>query len=99
MPSSTRTTTTTTISSLTLRHVTGGGGGGGAYQKLARLGLLAVANLPKLVRSHPTAHFSHFDVSIEEAGDGEGEHGFWVYFSVAVSLVLLGGVFAGLTLG
>jgi len=97
MPSSSR---TTTISSRTLRHVAGGaGGGGGAYQKLARLGLLAVANLPKLVRSHPTAHFSHFDVSIEEAGDGEGEHGFWVYFSVAVSLVLLGGVFAGLTLG
>jgi len=95
----------TPSTSRTLRHAPGGGGGGGgvgggAYLKLAKLGLLAIANLPKLVRSHPTVHFSRFDVHANaEGGWEDGDHCFWVYFSVAVSLVLLGGVFAGLTLG
>jgi hypothetical protein len=76
----------------------------GSFQKLAKLGLVAIANIPKLVRSHPTLHPPHGSgssshLTATEEGKVPEDPGFWVYFGVAVSLVLLGGVFAGLTLG
>ncbi|KAF8537351.1 hypothetical protein BDD12DRAFT_847419 [Trichophaea hybrida] len=70
---------------------------GGSFQRLGKLGLIAVANIPKLVRSHPTFVPSNF-FAIEEGKDPE-EAGFWIYVGVAFTLVVLGGVFAGLTLG
>lgn len=45
--------------------------------------------------SHPTLR-GH--LAVKEEHDPEGT-GFWVYFSVAFLLVVLGGIFAGLTLG
>jgi hypothetical protein len=79
----------------------------GSFQKLAKLGLIAIANIPKLVTSHPTLHPSHGSSSSSHGSSHASnafikkaeDPGFWVYFGVAVSLVLLGGVFAGLTLG
>ncbi|KAF8246540.1 DUF21-domain-containing protein, partial [Wilcoxina mikolae CBS 423.85] len=58
---------------------------------------MAVANIPKLVRSHPTFVPPSF-FATDEGKDPE-EAGFWIYFGVAFTLVVLGGVFAGLTLG
>lgn len=72
----------------------------GSFQKLAKLGLMAIGNIPNLVRSHPTfapPNGGHFVVA--EEGEDPDAPRFWVYFSVAFTLVLLGGVFAGLTLG
>jgi hypothetical protein len=91
--------------SAALRHGTGLASTG-SFQKLAKLGLIAIANIPKLVTSHPTLHPSHASSSSSSSSHASNafikkaeDPGFWVYFGVAVSLVLLGGVFAGLTLG
>jgi len=59
---------------------------------------MAVANLPKLVRSHPATYVPPSIFVMKEGKDPE-EAGFWIYVSVAFTLVVLGGVFAGLTLG
>jgi len=56
---------------------------------LARVALLLTTSLPRL-HSYP--------LSKREQGDPESS-GFWVNVGVAVLLVLLGGIFAGLTLG
>jgi hypothetical protein len=88
-----------------LRHGAGSPGfavSGGSFQRLAKLGLIAVSNLPNLVRSHPTYRSPFggiFMATGEENGYTPYRPGFWVYFGVAVVLVVLGGVFAGLTLG
>jgi hypothetical protein len=64
---------------------------------------MAAANLPRFVHSRPT--FAPLD-AVKDASvfvnDEEGnaqQPGLWLYFGVAVALVALGGMFAGLTLG
>lgn len=71
----------------------------GSFEKLAKLGLMAVANLPKLVRAAPAPAFFAPPFHAAEQGKDPDEAGFWIYFGVAFTLVVLGGVFAGLTLG
>lgn len=61
---------------------------------------MGVANIPNLVRSHPTfAPPNGGAFIVAEEGEDPAAPQFWVYFSVAFTLVVLGGVFAGLTLG
>ncbi|KAF3905226.1 hypothetical protein ABW21_db0202185 [Orbilia brochopaga] len=74
---------------------------------LVRLALLLSAQIPTLA-SYPLSGRSRrdiLDVWDDHGHDGHGPEGdteeprFWVYLGVSVFLVLLGGVFAGLTLG
>ncbi|KAK6346572.1 cell agglutination protein Mam3 [Orbilia brochopaga] len=71
---------------------------------LVRLALLLSAQIPTLA-SYPLSGRSRRDVMNIWEQDGHGVEGdteeprFWVYLGVSVFLVLLGGVFAGLTLG
>lgn len=62
---------------------------------LAKVGLMLIGSLPRL-HSHPTVREY---VGITEEGEDMESGDFWVYFSVAFVLVVLGGIFAGLTLG
>ncbi|KAI5778159.1 hypothetical protein EDC01DRAFT_623173 [Geopyxis carbonaria] len=70
-----------------------------ALSGIAKIGLMLAANFPKL-HSRPTfapANGGGF-LAMEEGEDPE-EPSFWLYVSVAFFLVVLGGIFAGLTLG
>ena len=64
---------------------------------------MAVANLPKLVRAAPAPAFAapsvYASATTTEEGKDPDEAGFWIYVGVAFTLVMFGGVFAGLTLG
>ena len=61
---------------------------------VVKLLLIGIANLP-LLRAAPT----RFSVSVEEDGAMAPDNPtLWIYLAVAVGLVLLGGVFAGLTI-
>ncbi|KAI5817844.1 hypothetical protein BZA77DRAFT_28189 [Pyronema omphalodes] len=86
----------TTIRRGALRH--GSLNGGGHFQKLAKLGLMAISNLPRLTDARPTFISEAWIKTIEE-GESPEDSSFWLYFGVAFTLVVLGGVFAGLTLG
>lgn len=83
----------TSSHSATLRHGLPGTRGGSLG--LARAGLLLISSLPKLY-SYPT---KRDNVEITEEGESPESASFWVNFSVAFVLVVLGGIFAGLTLG
>lgn len=72
-----------------------------AVRGIAKLGLMLAAQIPAL-HSLPTPFrggaglLSHGG---SELGEDPESAGFWINFSVAFVLVVLGGIFAGLTLG
>ncbi|KAG8532736.1 uncharacterized protein KY384_002613 [Bacidia gigantensis] len=67
------------------------------YSSCVKLILLLVAQIP-LLRASPL-HFSAFNVhSTEEQPLPAESAALWIYLAVAIALVLLGGVFAGLTI-
>lgn len=58
---------------------------------------MLAANLPRM---HSAPAWGIFEeAGGEDAGKEPKDPGFWLNFTVAIVLVLLGGVFAGLTLG
>ena len=67
------------------------------FRSLSRVWIYALAQLP-LLRAAPLS-LKSFTIQ-EDAGEGRPPDDplLWIYFSVAVALVLLGGVFAGLTI-
>lgn len=67
-----------------------GGGGGSA---LGRIAVLAAANIPHL---HPRPAL---DAVLGKPEENPGSGSFWMNVGIAVALVALGGIFAGLTLG
>lgn len=68
-------------------------GGGSA---LARIAVLAAANIPHL-HSRPT--IAALDTVLGKPQESPGGGSFWMNVGIAVALVALGGIFAGLTLG
>ena len=68
---------------------------------LAKLLFLALSNVP-LIRGAPTRLLHTFVGDVQEQEEPEplpaDDASLWVYLSVAVGLVLLGGAFAGLTI-
>ncbi len=64
---------------------------------LAKVVLLALGQMP-FVQAAPfyTPHL--FSTATEEEGKDAADPGLWINLTVAVLLVLLGGVFAGLTI-
>lgn len=68
-------------------------GGGSA---LARIAVLAAANIPHL-HSRPT--IAALDTVLGKPQENPGSGSFWMNVGIAVALVALGGIFAGLTLG
>lgn len=69
------------------------GGGGSA---LGRIAVLAAANIPHL-HSRPT--ITALDTVLGKPEEIHGGGSFWMNVGIAVALVALGGIFAGLTLG
>lgn len=68
-----------------------------ALQSVIKLFLLLIAQLP-LIHASPIG-FSRFNVLPQEADPMHAHNPtLWVYFIVAIALVLLGGAFAGLTI-
>lgn len=71
------------------------GGGGGGSNALGRIAVLVAANIPHL-HSRPT---SGLDAILGKREESPESSSFWMNVGVAVVLVALGGIFAGLTLG
>ncbi|KAI9818929.1 MAG: hypothetical protein M1827_007750 [Pycnora praestabilis] len=67
-----------------------------AILSIAKVSLIAIANLP-LLRAAPLGFFPSIKITEDEPKDAE-DPTLWIYLAVAVVLVLLGGVFAGLTI-
>ena len=67
------------------------------FRSLSRIWIYALAQLP-LLRAAPLSLKSF--TAREDVGEGgpSDDPLLWIYLSVAVALVLLGGVFAGLTI-
>lgn len=67
-----------------------------ATMSFSKIAIVLIAQLP-LRAAYPLTHLMHTsgkeEAPVEEAGD------FWVNMSISVVLVLMGGIFAGLTLG
>lgn len=64
---------------------------------ITKLVILGVANLP-LLRAAPTYLSPYIKTTTEKQSSTAQGPALWVYLSVAVVLVLLGGAFAGLTI-
>ena len=67
------------------------------FRSLSRLWLYAIAQLP-LVVALPLQKSSFTAQEDADEGTPPDDPLLWIYLSVAVALVLLGGVFAGLTI-
>lgn len=64
---------------------------------ITKLVIFGVANLP-LLSAAPTYLSPYFKTTTEKQTSTAQDPALWIYFSVAVVLVLLGGAFAGLTI-
>jgi metal transporter CNNM len=66
---------------------------------IAKIAIVLIAQLPLRAAAYPLTYIMQHRPAEPVSGDAEDTSSFWINMSVSVALVLLGGVFAGLTLG
>lgn len=66
---------------------------------IAKIAVVLIAQLPLQAAAYPLTYLAKQNTAEATPSYGEDSSSFWVNMGVSIALVLLGGIFAGLTLG